>query len=156
MVLTAAPVKNKLCSEGHQKAASIPARIHPREVFALRHVPPPPFSSDQGSGMVTGTLRTHSSVMLWGAAGFLLSGLFFAPASKIRRYPKIKNGDPEMISVPAHPRHKWKVAKLFLLIRKGKQPKHKVLGQDIPGTSGTQTSGYPGQKLYARGLFLLF
>ena len=37
-----------------------------------------------------------------------------------------------------------------------KQPKHKVFGRDIPGTSGTQTSGYPGQKLYARGLFLLF
>ena len=37
-----------------------------------------------------------------------------------------------------------------------KQPKHKVFGQDIPGTSGTQTSGYPGQKLYASGLFLLF
>ena len=27
-------------------------------------------------------------------------------------------------------------------------------GRDIPGTSGTQTSGYPGQKLYASGLFL--
>ena len=26
--------------------------------------------------------------------------------------------------------------------------------QDIPGTSGTQTSGYPGRKLYASGLFL--
>ena len=37
-----------------------------------------------------------------------------------------------------------------------KQPKHKVFGQDIPGTSRTQTSGYPGQKLYAGGLFLLF
>ena len=37
-----------------------------------------------------------------------------------------------------------------------KQPKHKVSGRDIPGTSGTQTSGYPGQKLYASGLFLLF
>ena len=37
-----------------------------------------------------------------------------------------------------------------------KQPKHKVFGRDIPGTSGTQTSGYPGQKLYASGLFLLF
>ena len=37
-----------------------------------------------------------------------------------------------------------------------KQPKHKVIGRDIPGTSGTQTSGYPGQKLYASGLFLLF
>ena len=37
-----------------------------------------------------------------------------------------------------------------------KQPKHKVFGRDIPGTSGTQTSGYPGQKLYATGLFLLF
>ena len=34
-----------------------------------------------------------------------------------------------------------------------KQPKHKVLGRDIPGTSGTQTSGYPGQKLYVSGLF---
>ena len=30
-----------------------------------------------------------------------------------------------------------------------RQPKHKVFGRDIPGTSGTQTSGYPGQKLYA-------
>ena len=37
-----------------------------------------------------------------------------------------------------------------------KQPKHKVFGRDMPGTSGTQTSGYPGQKLYARGLVLLF
>ena len=37
-----------------------------------------------------------------------------------------------------------------------KQPKHKVFGRDIPGTSGTQTSGYPWQKLYASGLFLLF
>ena len=35
-------------------------------------------------------------------------------------------------------------------------PKGKVFGQDIPGTSGTQTSGYPGQELYASGLFLLF
>ena len=26
---------------------------------------------------------------------------------------------------------------------KGKQPKDKVFGQDIPGNSGTQTSGYP-------------
>ena len=37
-----------------------------------------------------------------------------------------------------------------------KQPKEKVFGQDIPGTSGTQMSGYPGQELYASGLFLLF
>ena len=37
-----------------------------------------------------------------------------------------------------------------------KQPKHKDFGQDIPGTSGTQTSGYPGKKLHASGLFLLF
>ena len=37
-----------------------------------------------------------------------------------------------------------------------KQPEHRVLGRDIPGTSGTQTSGYPGPKLYASGLFLLF
>ena len=37
-----------------------------------------------------------------------------------------------------------------------KQPKHKVFGRDIPGTSGTKTSGYSGQKLYASGLFLLF
>ena len=37
-----------------------------------------------------------------------------------------------------------------------KQPKHKVFGRDIPGTLGTQTSGYPGQKLYASGVFLLF
>ena len=37
-----------------------------------------------------------------------------------------------------------------------KQPKAKVSGKDIPGTSGTQTSGYPRQKLYADGLFLLF
>ena len=43
--------------------------------------------------------------------------------------------------------------------KKKKQPKHKVFGvfgRDIPGTSGTQTSGYPGQTLYASGLFLLF
>ena len=32
--------------------------------------------------------------------------------------------------------------------------KMKFVGQDIPGTSGTQTSGYPGQKRYASGLFL--
>ena len=31
--------------------------------------------------------------------------------------------------------------------RKKKQPKDKVFGHDIPGTSGTQTSGYPAQKL---------
>ena len=37
-----------------------------------------------------------------------------------------------------------------------KQPKDKAFGQDIPGTSGTQTSGYPGQKLYASGFLLLF
>ena len=37
-----------------------------------------------------------------------------------------------------------------------KQPKHKVFGRDIPGTSGTQTSGYPGQKLYASGCFCCF
>ena len=42
-------------------------------------------------------------------------------------------------------------------VRKGKKkPKHKVFGRDIPGTSGTQTSGYPGQKLSASGIFLLF
>ena len=34
-------------------------------------------------------------------------------------------------------------------IQEGKQPENKVLGQDIPGTSGTQTSGYRGQKVYA-------
>ena len=34
-----------------------------------------------------------------------------------------------------------------------KQPKHKVFGRDIPGASRTQTSGYPGQKLYATGIF---
>ena len=33
------------------------------------------------------------------------------------------------------------------------QPKHKVFGRDIPGTSETQTSGHPGQKLYATDLF---
>ena len=37
-----------------------------------------------------------------------------------------------------------------------KQPKPKVFGRDIPGTSGTQTSGYPIQKQFASGLFLLF
>ena len=37
-----------------------------------------------------------------------------------------------------------------------KQPKHKVFGRDIPGTSGTQTSGHPGQKLYASGLVCCF
>ena len=42
------------------------------------------------------------------------------------------------------------------LVRSEKQPKHKVFGRDIPGTSGTQTSGYPGQKLYASGLFCCF
>ena len=34
-----------------------------------------------------------------------------------------------------------------------KQPKHKVFWRDIPGTSGTQTSGYPGQKLLCRWPF---
>ena len=34
-----------------------------------------------------------------------------------------------------------------------KRPKDRGFGQDVPGTSGTQTSGYPGQKLYASGLF---
>ena len=34
--------------------------------------------------------------------------------------------------------------------------KIEFFGRDIPGTSGTQTSGYPGKKLYASGLFLLF
>ena len=34
-----------------------------------------------------------------------------------------------------------------------KQPKHKVFGRDIPGTSGAQTSAYPGQKLYAAVAF---
>ena len=29
-----------------------------------------------------------------------------------------------------------------------------MFGRDIPGTSGTQTSGYPGRKLYASGLFV--
>ena len=37
-----------------------------------------------------------------------------------------------------------------------KQPKHRVFGRDIPGTSGTQTSGYPEQKLYASGPFCSF
>ena len=45
---------------------------------------------------------------------------------------------------------------LILSGPKKKQPKHKVFRRDIPGTSGTQTSGYSGQKLYASGLFLLF
>ena len=36
------------------------------------------------------------------------------------------------------------------------EPKDKVFGQDIPGTLGTQTSGYPGQELYASGLFVSF
>ena len=43
-----------------------------------------------------------------------------------------------------------------LLSGRRKQPKDKVFGQDIPGTSGTQTSGCPGQKLHASGFFLLF
>ena len=34
-----------------------------------------------------------------------------------------------------------------------KQPKHKVFGRDIPGTSGTQTSGYPGQKTLCKWPF---
>ena len=41
-----------------------------------------------------------------------------------------------------------------VFIRKQKKLKDKVFGQDIPETSGTQTSGYPGQKFYASGLFL--
>ena len=40
----------------------------------------------------------------------------------------------------------------MIQVRK-KKPEPKVFGRDIPGTSGTQTSGYPGQKLYATGLF---
>ena len=43
-----------------------------------------------------------------------------------------------------------------LTLRTEKQPEEKVFGRDVPGTSGTQTSGYPGQKLCACGLFLLF
>ena len=35
-----------------------------------------------------------------------------------------------------------------------KQNKDIVFGQGIPGQSGTQTSGYPGRKLYATSLFL--
>ena len=50
----------------------------------------------------------------------------------------------------------WKSCIHHLYQVREKQPKHKVFGRDIPGTSGTQTSGYPGQKLYAGGLFLLF
>ena len=34
-----------------------------------------------------------------------------------------------------------------------KQPKDKVFGQDIPGTSGTQTWGYPGQKFMQEAFF---
>ena len=37
-----------------------------------------------------------------------------------------------------------------------KQPKHKVLGRDIPGTSGTQTSGYPGQNFMQVAFFCCF
>ena len=48
-----------------------------------------------------------------------------------------------------------KILSELFRVRK-KQAKHKVFGRDIPGTSGTQTSGYPGEKLYASGLFLLF
>ena len=46
--------------------------------------------------------------------------------------------------------------KTVACFRKGKQPKDQCLGKGIPGTSATQTSGYPRQKLYASGLFLLF
>ena len=35
-----------------------------------------------------------------------------------------------------------------------KQPEHKVFGRDTPGTSGTQTSGYPGQELYQEVAFV--
>ena len=41
-------------------------------------------------------------------------------------------------------------------VRKGKQPKDKHFVQDIHGTSGTQTSGYHGQKLYASAVFCCF
>ena len=52
---------------------------------------------------------------------------------------------------------KWlKVAHSGLKSGPKKQPKHKVFGRDIPGTSANQTSGYARQKLYASGLFLLF
>ena len=44
----------------------------------------------------------------------------------------------------------------ILQIRKEKQPKGKVFGQDIAGTSGTQISGHPVQTLYASGIFYCF
>ena len=37
-----------------------------------------------------------------------------------------------------------------------KQPKHKVFGWDIPGTSGTQMSGYPGQNFMQVAFFCCF
>ena len=41
----------------------------------------------------------------------------------------------------------------FTQVRKKKQPKHKVLGRDIPGTSGSQTSGYPGTETLCKWPF---
>ena len=41
-------------------------------------------------------------------------------------------------------------------LQERKSSLNKVFGQDIPGTSGIETSGYPGQKLYASGLLLGF
>ena len=56
----------------------------------------------------------------------------------------------------ANGRHDNHILEVQILRSEKKQPKHKVFERDIPGTSGTQTSGYPGQKLYASALFLLF
>ena len=36
------------------------------------------------------------------------------------------------------------------------QAKHKVFGRDIPGTSGSQTSGYPGQNFMQVAFFCCF
>ena len=40
--------------------------------------------------------------------------------------------------------------------RRKKQPKDRVSGRDIPGTSGTQTSGYPGQNFMQVVFFCCF
>ena len=68
-----------------------------------------------------------------------------------------KSVSPALFTV-SHPRFQTQLQpqlQTFSFSGPKKQPKHKVFGRDTPGISGTQTSGYPGEKLYASGLFLL-
>ena len=89
----------------------------------------------------------------------------FSLRGNMRTYPRSdfrSGGTSECTLVPVfvlgeHPPKPpfWKTTLCQPLKKSGpkKQPKHRVFARDIPGTSGTQTSGYPGQKLYASGPF---